>query len=215
MYAITIALKDKFEQMNISKHELAARMGYTNIMKGVQKITLFFRGEHYDEQLIKKMKKIIQLEENIERYSEFITQEQINNDKRICKLRDENDVLRKEILMRQKFIPFIYRKTEYSRPTSITMVALCGGAMKFNTLREDFMDKSFEDQKEFVSRFIKEDYRANGGLCRFFGKITGYYYQYSFDSVVEYDVDGKIIVDIIKDLILYPSPSARPYITLK
>lgn len=215
MYAVAKVLSDKFEKLQMSRHTLAELMGYKNISKGVQRITLFFQGKFYNQQFVNKMFEILNIDEELKKMSDSITKEQIKSAKRNYELQCENDYLLREIEQRKKFKPFIFRKTSLSRPTQIFPVALCGGEMKYKILSERFSSKSLEDQKLLASRFIRIDYRIKNGVCPYFGRITGYFLKYSYDNSIEYDVNGQILKNKIEDLVFYPSPSATPYVHLK
>lgn len=208
MYAIAKVLSEKMKELNLSKRELAEKMEYKNIQNGINNIHQLITGLYYNKQILQNIQKVLNIESQLFEIAVYATEQKINLDSKIKELTVE-------INFRKIFSPFLYKKTELSRPSSITMAAICGGDMKFATFVKEFIKLSFEERLNLVSKFIVRDFAKREGICPFFGKITGYYFQYDFDTCAEFDTNGNIIDIEIKDLKLYPTPFARPYLIIK
>ena len=90
---------------------------------------------------------------------------------------------------RAAFKPHAIILTEHTRPTQITMAAICGADRR---LRIEF--KSGSSSITYVRQALEETRRrSSSGAIMFYGRPTGIIVNYSPDAAVRFDLEGNAV----------------------
>jgi hypothetical protein len=171
-----VLLNERCADLKLKPADLVRRCGYKNITKGLRRLDEF-RGCDFEASrgLIAALPNALgvppeQLAEAIER-----TKQQ---------LREAS-----EKAWRAAFRPHAIIMTERNRPTSITLCVIVGS----NRVRHiDFPeDLALGSYPHYAHDITKKRIEPRGGEILFFGKAIGFVVNYSPDSAVSFDLDGK------------------------
>ena len=198
MYAIHRFLQETMKQKKISKKELAQRLGYNNISKGIRRIDEFLEKATLNEYIVynlhsaldePKEKILGKLEETKE---EIVREIQKQEEEKRQKQEEE----------RKNFKPFLYCVTEYPKPSPIFICAMTQSfLLKKVALPSTFNELSIEAKQKAIKDAIKEHHNFVGqkwhGRIPAYGKILTYTlvveYDYNEEDLPVYAIDGSII----------------------
>jgi transcriptional regulator with XRE-family HTH domain len=198
MYAIHKFLQETMKQKKLSKKELARRLGYNNISKGIRRIDEFLEKATLNEHIIYNLHSALdepkaKILEKLEETKEEIALE-------IHKQEEEKKQKEKE--ERKNFKPFLYCVTEKPKPWPIFISALTQSyLLKKVNLPNNFNELSHEQKQNAMKDVIKEHYnfiqQRWSGIIPAYGKILAYTfvptYDYNEEDLPVYTIDGTLI----------------------
>lgn len=85
-----------------------------------------------------------------------------------------------------KFSPFILVMTEPNKPSSISMAAVAGNALRFIEL---WPDATLQDLPQ-VQKIVRERCARDQGSVALFGQMAGFFFVFSPTEGILLDVDG-------------------------
>ena len=92
----------------------------------------------------------------------------------------------------RSFEPDIYVLTSERIPSSITCAAITGVGWRYLSIPAEIQEQSYETQREWVSKRVREHYRENGGQCPLFGAIIGYAWRHAHRQFLDFDTEGRV-----------------------
>ena len=183
-FAIADLIARRKAELRISSAEIVRRAGYTSISGGMRRLDDLCRGDLSEKTKFLRDGLTGALDIAADQVQEAIeaTQHQMAE---IERTRTEEEERR----YRERFKPHGIWATEFERPTSITMVAFIGVE---RLLRFDLdLDRG---EETFVSQAIA----AMPSSVGFFGKVLGFYINYSPDRCIQYDREGDELATFTK-----------------
>lgn len=198
IYPIARVLRNKIIESGKDPKEIAAKYGYNH----------FLFNKYFSKSVVNKIAWFVKVDKPIFNQALEDTQLLVAMEKYLEELPSQISNIIHELSDHVNFKPFIYLITERERPSSITVAAMCGGAMKYLRLKPEITDSSYEDQISQVREIILKDYEKRKGICSLFGPITGYYYQMESHTTIEFDNEGSVVQEI-KNFLPKPNPINR------
>jgi hypothetical protein len=156
---IGLLISTRQRELGITTADLARRIGYRNVGKGVRRINELCRGDsRAAEFIVGALPHALELPEDEVRRAIQATKDEL--DARVRSLMEEE-----EQWYRERFKPHVIWATEFSRHTSITMAAFYGIP---RLLRFDL------DLEQYEETFVSQAKAAMPSSIPFFGKATGF-----------------------------------------
>lgn len=182
------AFTDQAEQ----KHKFMESLGYKNINKGYKWLYSCLRTGEDHLDILRKLPEVFGIDEWSFDEAWQTTKAMQKQEFRVTQLEEELNQLKQEILARRNFRPYLYVKTSENRPScSITIYAYANLAKyRYVGLPEDMLEKSLENQQVQIGEIIRKHYSKFEGKCHGMGFISGYYFRNSYDSYLEFDIEG-------------------------
>jgi hypothetical protein len=87
--------------------------------------------------------------------------------------------------------PWITVLTSLTRPTSISVAAFTGATWKSLSIPKAILERTYDQQRGWVSWRVRAHYRVEEGKCALFGDITGYRWHFALEQSMEFDVRGR------------------------
>ncbi|MEW6526372.1 MAG: hypothetical protein AB1444_06880 [Spirochaetota bacterium] len=198
MYAIHRFMHDIMHQKNLSKKEVARRLGYNNISKGIRRIDEFLDKATLNEHIICNLHSALdepkeKILEKLQETKEEIAQEIQKQEKEKRQNKEEEY---------KNFKPFLYCVTEKPKPSPIFICALTQSfLLKKVNLPSNFNELSIEQKQKAMKDIIKEHYnfvqQRWSGIIPAYGKILAYTlvptYDYNEEDLPVYTIDGMLI----------------------
>lgn len=184
-YPLGRLLIDEMCRQGISRAQLASRIGYKNITKGLRRLDHIVGGGE-DQVVLQKIARTLEIHPDaLERALAETQAEQATE--------QAESERQREAHLRAIFHPIINVETEYRRPSPLHI-----GIMFFDTLKRihlpgSILKRSFDHQLAWAMQAVPKHYDAKGGKAPSFGKITGYAFRFSYDEAILLDVTGKIV----------------------
>jgi hypothetical protein len=180
---IGLLIATRRHELGITSADLARRVGYRNIGKGVRRIDELCRSDFRAAQfIVGALPRALELPEDDLRRAIQATGDELD-------ARERGRLEEGEQRYRATFEPHLIWTTEFSRPTSITMAILYG----IPTLLRFNLDVD-RGEKTFVSQAIA----AMPEAIHFFGNATGFTINYSPDRATRYDAQGNTVATFSK-----------------
>jgi hypothetical protein len=165
-------------ELGITSADLARRIGYQNVSKGVRRIDELCAGNfRAAEFIIGALPRALELpEDNVTRAIQA-TEDELD-------ARERAGIEEDERIYRATFRPHVLWVTERLIPRPIFVATFIGVE---NLLRFDLDIQRGEDA------FVAQAIAANPSWAGPFGKIVGFYVNYTPDRCVEYDAHGNVL----------------------
>ncbi len=174
---LTTLIRNRFRELNVKRVDVVKRMGYSNIAKGLRRLDEFGRDDYRSFPALK---------------SRLATALDVSTEE----LDDAFQKTRQEIIdedeaeYRKNFQPHLIWDTAYKTPTPIFVAAMCGAYEKMCRV---FIEGS--DPRSYVDQAKK---MIPGAFVPGFGKVVGFYINYSPDQSIRYSPDGEPIEHLPK-----------------
>lgn len=191
MYPISAFVKKHMKKKGLSREELASRMGYQNITKGVEKIDLLIEEGSYNRFIYLNLATALDVNPLVAR--------------KLFKLTDKLKRNSERERLRAGFTPHLLVLNENESPAKSSLVEIFGyERLKKIKLPPNIVTLSTEEQLKLIRETIRKHFKELAGKTAFFGKITGYKYMKDFEepeySRLYFNTQGHIAV---KELTLY------------
>jgi hypothetical protein len=180
---IGLLISTRQRELGITTAEIARRVGYRNIGKGVRRINELCQGDfRAAEFIVSALPHALELPEDDVTRAIRATEDELDERERA---RHEEEERR----YRATFKPHLIWTTEFSRPSSITMAIFYGipRLLRFNLDAE-------KGQETYVAQAIA----AMPSTIQFFGKATGFTINYTPDRATRYDAQGHTVATFSK-----------------
>jgi hypothetical protein len=167
-------------RLGIRRRELARRCGFKNISKGIRRIDGVCQGDLASQgakMVIAALPTALEVEETV-------VDAAIRETGEIVSKAEEKALAEREAVWRASFKPCAYLVGTESRPSSITMYGLSGGANRWLKIPLDLSQPpvTFAAQAHAVVKKTP--------AVPFFGRTTGFIVNYTPDSAVRFGLDG-------------------------
>ncbi|MEJ5362965.1 MAG: hypothetical protein WHV26_12970 [Spirochaetota bacterium] len=198
MYAIHKFLLDTMKQKNLSKKDVALRLGYKNISKGIRRIDEFIQEGTLNENIIKNLH--IALDESVSKVLEKLEETKQQIAEEIKKQEEEKIRVKEE--KRKNFKPFLYCVTEQKIPQPIFVAAISESyLLKKVSLPDNFNELSPKQKLDAMRNAISQHYEYIhnrwGGIVPAYGKILAYTlvptFEYNEEDLPVYTPQGELI----------------------
>jgi len=169
MYSIQEFVLEIMKQKNITTKELAKRLGYSNITKGIRRINAFLQYDEYNATIIDNLHSALDVPKDVIAKKLEETRQQIEKER-------ENN-----------FKPFLYCVTTYQVPSPIFVCAITRSyELKKVELPHNFNDLTEEQKMLTIQQAIKEHnekvYNKYGGIIPAYGAIHAYTLVYAYNA---------------------------------
>jgi hypothetical protein len=173
----------KIEERGMTKTEVIDRCGWQNAKKGLRRLDKMIRGTVLNMNLLTKLVGILDLDKDeVNRHLRLTSA--------ILRMGQEKDERSKRV----NWVPFVHVLAELSRPTSITIVAFCGGdPSRYVEVPTPVTLLPYEQQIAEVGKLLREHHVDHKGRTHFFGKIVGFVYHFTYDYGIEFSVAGEVV----------------------
>jgi len=174
-------ISNAMKRKKMDRITLITKMGYRNQNKGLRRLDSMLSKGEFQELFLKECAMVLALNFD-EVFSAVNADDKVRRDK-------------VEQLQRAHFKPYIYLKTEQTRPSSITMFALTGGTMKHKAfyVPENLWLASEDNSFSLIGELIREHFNDSDGIVAFFGKISGYLYCPTYDDSYDFSINGDLL----------------------
>jgi len=195
MYPINRVLKCRVEELGLTKKEIAEKMGYKNLSKGISKVHDLVYRDYYSPFFLKQFLEVVPVDEFVLELAVEATESIFALRKKIETERDRTYDYEEAVLIERTVDPYILRRTQkkvspwaFQNPMNKWMKPkLCPSFL--GTIK----DLSSAEALALVKEFIKEDFAATGGSVREAGKIVCYYFVRDFRTACQLDTEGNVI----------------------
>jgi hypothetical protein len=170
-------------ELGITTAEIARRVGYRNIGKGIRRINELCQGDFRAAGfIVGALPRALELPEDDVRRAIQATKDELD-------ARERARIEEEEQRYREWFKPHLIWTTEFSRPTSITMAIFYGipRLLRFNL-----------DADSGEETFVSQAIAAMPSTITFFGKATGFTINYTPDRATRYDAQGNTVATFAK-----------------
>lgn len=198
MYAIKKFLHETMKQKNLSKKEVAQRLGYKNISKGIRRIDEFLQEATFNDHIINNLHNA--LDEPVDKVIEKLEETKREIAEEIKNKEEEKQMVKEE--KRKNFKPFLYCVTEKKKPQPIFVAAISESyLLKKVSLSDNFNELSPKQKKAAICNAIKEHYEFIQnrwrGIVPAYGKILAYTlvptFDYNEEDLPVYTPRGELI----------------------
>jgi hypothetical protein len=172
-------VEERRRALGLTRQDIVHRAGYRNIAKGLRRLDELLAGEWRKAQgLIARLS--VALDVPAPRVNAAVAET------------DRQMRVAEEAAWRSAFRPHAIILTEHTRPTQITMAAICGADRR---LRIEF--KPGSSSITYVRQALDETRRriaeSPSGTIMFYGRPTGIIVNYSPDDAVRFDLEGNAV----------------------
>lgn len=198
MYAIHKFLHETMKQKNLSKKEIAQRLGYKNISKGIRRIDEFLQEATFNDHIIKNLH--IALDEPLSKVTEKLEETKREIAEELKKQEEEKQRVKEE--KRKNFKPFLYCVTERKKPWPIFMAAISESyLLKKVSLPDNFNELSPKQKLDAMRNAMRQHYEYIhnrwSGIVPAYGKILAYTlvptFEYNEEDLPVYTPHGELI----------------------
>ena len=189
-YPIVDLLTRTIKNTGLSFRELAEKVGYKNISKGMQTLREFLESGDYNRDHVKNYSKIFPMDPLNEEIALKATQRILYLEDKLTIEALKIEKFKKEISRRANFVAEIEKLTERDNPSPMIVFLMFGEKDKYVKTSRRMSENSLKQQIKTVTKFIKKDFAEMKGRTRFFGVILGYRYRYGFDCYIDFNTDG-------------------------
>jgi hypothetical protein len=180
---IGLLISTRRRELGISSAEIARRVGYRNVSKGVRRIDELCRGDFRAANfIVGALPRALELPEDDVRRAIHATEDELDARER-ARLEEEDRGYR------SAFRPHAVWVTERLVPRPIFVAAFLGVE---NLLRFDL------DIEQGEETFVAQAIAANPSWAGPFGKVVGFYLNLSPDKCVQYDREGNVLATFSK-----------------
>jgi hypothetical protein len=173
-----LLISTRRRELGITTAEIARRVGYRNIGKGMRRINELCRGDFRAAQfIVGALPRALELPEDEVRRAVQATEDELDAGER-ARIEEE------ERRYRATFRPHALWVTERLIPRPIFVAAFLGVE---NLLRFDL------DMEQGEETFVAQAIAANRSWAGPFGKVVGFHINFAPDRCVEYDTQGKVL----------------------
>lgn len=185
----------KIKELNLSKIDLAIKMGYKNLDKGMLKIHQFVKEGYYNKAFSDNLLRCLEIDSLTLEVTQTATNKVLELEKRIIGLE-------RQIELSKSFTPFVYKKNNSPPPKGFSS-AMGFRAMTRRRLDKKILDLSIDEQLTKISKMIINDFLDKDEERISNNNITGYYYRKDYDTSFEFNTDGKLVNREIKGLEIF------------
>jgi hypothetical protein len=180
---IGLLISTRSRELGITIADLARRVGYRNIGKGVRRINELCRGDfRAAEFIVGALPHALELPEDDVRRAIHATEDELDARERAW--------IEEEVRgYRAAFRPHVLWVTEKLIPRPIFVAASIGVE---NLLRFDL------DMEQGEETFVAQAIAANPSWAGPFGKVAGFHINFSPDQCVQYDREGNVVATFPK-----------------
>jgi len=176
-------LIERMEQLGLKKSEVVRRWGYSNIGKGLRRLDQIKVGSFVpNEELLSRLAAAVQLTKPAIKDAIAATQYELKQEAQEAEYREW-------LAWCARFKPHAIVRTEHETPSPIFVVAIVG-AEKILRLDFNYTKPQVQWIQEIIGK-LPQDAIA-------FGKVTGFFLNYSPDRAIEYDRDGTLVQEFPK-----------------
>ena len=191
--AVLVMLKMK--ELNLSKRDVAIKMGYKNLDKGMRKIHQFMNEGYYKKAFSDNLLRCFAVDSLALEVIKTATNQVLELEKRIVGLE-------RQIEYSKSFTPFVYKKNNFPPPKGF-FSAMGFHGMTRRRLNKKILDLSVDEQLTKISKMIIDDFLDDDDEHIISNKITGYYYRKDWDTSYEFNTEGKLVNREIKGLEMF------------
>ena len=180
-YPIQELIEARMKQIGLGRGELASRCGYKNVAKGLRRIDALCEGDIDSEgatMVIRALPAALEIDKSkvaaaLQETAEIIEEE------------ERRYVAAQEAAWRASFVPDAYLRGTDTRPSSITIFGVSGGARRWLRIPLDtsLPPATFAAQALAVAK--------ETAIVPFHGFTTGFIVNYAPDRAVRFDLNGE------------------------
>lgn len=169
--------------------ELAKKLGYTNINRGIRRIRQCLEEGISNPYLTERLVSTAGMDKETLMKALADTR---SEKKRLAMESREKE----ETEARSRFRPYLYALSSSIRPPFITAYALFGGdELRIIPLPEDILNRNMEMQFQVIKESIAGYRNRFHDTIPLFGPLTGFIFQYTFDDGMALSIDGDVVSD--------------------
>jgi len=183
-YAIGWLLLNEFQRQDISRAELARRMGYTNPIGALRRFDNLVRGGAVPASIIVRFARALGLEPAIVDKAVAETEEQIRVEQEEARRQREADE-------RATFRPYVVIETSRGLPQPVHIGIMFYTQLKQVAVPHEVTERPIGEQIGWVGRRVAAHFIERKGSAAAFGDITGYAYRRTYDRAITFDVHGQ------------------------
>lgn len=187
MYPSSKLIMDFMAERHLTKTEFVKCLGYKKINRGLRRLqrcldtgvisdyiqTMLVTRAGMDRERLQKALRETQMEMERER---------------------KDYMIRRELQERLQFRPHLYALSTATRPSFITGYAICGGEnLRIIPLPENILNVTSEERMVIIKNRIEDYKKKYKSSIPFFGPLSGFIYQYTYDEGMELSVEGEIL----------------------
>ncbi len=184
-YPLSKLIYEVFSHSNLSRKDFVEKLGYRNIAKSLRHLDSFLERSTGPENFLERAEEVF-----------GVSKERIEIAKRetaeIWSKEEQEAEKRRKERARRTFLPFLYVDTSRTRPSSITLAAIAGKALKHIPVPEILETASLIEQLEWAQQIAPQHYEEKDHKVTLFGDIIGYILCYSYDEALYLGVDGEL-----------------------
>jgi hypothetical protein len=176
-FPIAVLISARQRELGISNGELVRRLGYSNAGKGARRLEALREGDLSNRFVLDALPAALDLPADQVTEAIEATERQLAEEER-ARIEEE------ERRYREQFKPHGIWATERLIPRPIFVAAFVGVE---NLLRLDL------DMDQGEETFVAQAIAANPSWAGPFGKVVGFYINFSPDRCVQYDCEGRVV----------------------
>ncbi len=200
MYPINRVIKHRVEELGLTKKEIAIKMGYKNLGKGMSKIHDLIYRDYNSPYFVKQFLEVVPVDEYVLELAAEATESILALIAKIDKERDRVEDHKETVFNERTVDPYVLRRTQ--RKVSPWAFQIRANWWMRPKLTPPFLSNICELSKAeglaIVKEFIKADFASTGGEVREAGKITSYYFVRDFRTAYQLDTEGNVIRPNVK-----------------
>ncbi|MBK8663100.1 MAG: hypothetical protein IPN18_15400 [Ignavibacteriales bacterium] len=197
MYPINRVIKHRVEELGLTKKEIAIKMGYKNLEKGISKIHDLIYRDYHAPFFLKNFLEAVPVDEYVIELAVDATDTIISLKKSIETAKEINIEEESYILLERSVSPYLIRITETKispfmfKSHNFTWVK----PFLIQPHKDELCTYSKNEIFAIVKDFIKADILSTGGIVPEAGKILGYYFIRDYRTAYQLDLEGNILRD--------------------
>lgn len=187
MYPSSKLILDFLAERHLTKTEFVKCLDYKNINRGLRRIQRCLDTGVISDYIQTMLVTMAGMDR--ERLQKALRETQMEME------RERKDyMIRRELQERLQFRPHLYALSTASRPSFITGYAICGGDnLRIIPLPENILNETSDDQMTIIKNRIENYKNKCKGIIPFFGPVSGFIYQYTYDEGIKLSVEGEIL----------------------
>jgi len=198
MYPINRLLKCRVEELGLTKKEIAEKMGYKNLSKGISKVHDLVYRDYYSPDLLRQFLEVVPVDEFVLELALEATESMFALKKKIETARNHYEESDEQHFIERTLDPYMLRRTEkrlngwaFQDPKKRWYHPVIG-------VEARILELSRSEMFDAIRENIKADLAKTGGSVSDGGKIIGYYFIRDFKNAYYFDTEGNLIRNKIK-----------------
>ncbi|WP_149472019.1 hypothetical protein [Roseomonas genomospecies 6] len=181
-FAVGRLIVSKMRRLDLSRADLARRLGYSNISKGLRRLDhLLSTGD--DPTLVPKIASALGIEHAAVEQALAATQkERAATREQAARQREERD--------RATFRQHVLVQTERQIPEPIFVAVIAYEALKRIVLPDEVAQSTLSERIAWASRSVSAHHQRCHGHVTAFGAVTGYALRHTYDRTILFDTNG-------------------------